>query len=283
MHKLEDIIRQMKNLIPVNRVSVTIFVVCIIALILGGIRACSNNSSDYSHHTFVIARDPTGYPLDFGGKDPSVIAFTNDLLLTIASRRGVNIEIISISYNNLYDGLDASEYAAVISSMEPTPLNARFYNFSDPFFLIGPVLIVPKESDIHTLKDLDNHIIGVKSGEILSLDLTEYSAYYMFYDTISSAFTDLHNGRIDGIVMPVMQALTYITTFYPNSFKVVTSPLTNDGLRLVTRKTPMTEYLIGHFNEGLEELISDGTYSNLLKKWGLTDPFPRKVIPSPKK
>lgn len=273
MSKIKDIIKQVKKTIPINKISLSLMALCMLFLIWGGIRACTRSPIIARTHLYVIARDPTWYPLNLMGKEKTVLAFTSDLLLTIAKRRMVKIEVISVSSNYLFEGLNEKDYGAVISSLPPNALNNQFYNFSNPFFYVGPVLIVPNNSDINSLDGMNRRVIGVRRDASVSFNITQYNAYYKPYDSMTMAFDDLYSDRIDGIILPVMQAYTYIDTFHKGRFKVVTSPLDDQGLRLVTRQTYLSEFLIEEFNQGLQELIDDGTYQALCDKWGLINPL----------
>lgn len=273
MSKLQELLGQVKKTIPINKISVTLMVICSLLLIWGGIRACTKAPLVARTHLYVIARDPTWYPLNLMGKDKTVLAFTSDLLNTIAKRQDVRIEVVDVSSNYLLEGLNEKEYGAVMSSLSPNALNNQYYNFSNPFFFVGPVLIVPADSDITSLTKMDNRVIGVRRDANVSFNITKYNAYYKPYDSMTMAFEDLYRDRIDGIILPVLQAYTYIDTFHKGRFKVVTSPLDDKGLRLVARKTYLSDFLIGEFNTGLQELIDDGTYQALCNKWGLVNPL----------
>lgn len=273
MSKLKDLLDQVKKIIPINKLSVSLMVVCTLLLIWGGIRACTQVPLVARTHLYVIARDPTWYPLNLMGKEKTVLAFTSDLLNTIAKRQNVRIEIVNVSSNYLFEGLSEKEYAAVISSLAPNALNNQYYNFSNPFFFVGPVLIVPADSEIESLKGMTNRVIGVRRDGSVNFNITKYNAYYKPYDSMTMAFEDLYRDRIDGIILPVLQAYTYIDTFHKGRFKVVTSPLDDQGLRLVARQTYLSEFLIEEFDTGLQEIIEDGTYQALCNKWGLVNPL----------
>ncbi len=273
MSKIQDLLGHVKKTIPINKISVTLMVICSLLLIWGGVRACSKAPLMARTHLYVIARDPTWYPLNLMGKDKTVLAFTSDLLSTIAKRRDVRIELINVSSNYLFEGLNEKDYGSVISSLTPNPLNNQYYNFSNPFFFVGPVLIVPADSDIDSLTAMHNRVIGVRRDANVNFNITKYDAYYKPYDSMTMAFEDLYRDRIDGIILPVLQAYTYIDTFHKGRFKVVTSPLDDQGLRLVSRQTYLSEFLIEEFNAGFQELIDDGTYQALCNKWGLINPL----------
>ncbi|MEM1282617.1 MAG: transporter substrate-binding domain-containing protein [Chlamydiota bacterium] len=273
MSKLKDLLDQVKKIIPINKISISLMAVCTLILIWGGIRACTQAPLVPRTHLYVIARDPTWYPLNLMGKEKTVLAFTSDLLTTIAKRQNLRIELVNVSSNYLFEGLSEKEYAALISSLAPSALNNQYYNFSNPFFFVGPVLIVPADSEIESLKGMTNRIIGVRRDGNVNFNITKYNAYYKPYDSMTMAFEDLYRDRIDGIILPVLQAYTYIDTFHKGRFKVVTSPLDDQGLRLVARQTYLSDFLIEEFDTGLQEIIEDGTYQALCNKWGLINPL----------
>ncbi|MEC7839521.1 MAG: transporter substrate-binding domain-containing protein [Chlamydiota bacterium] len=270
---MSKIFKQLSQIIPLNKTSSVLITLCLLLLIWGGIRSCSEPTGFDRSRTFTIARDPSWYPLNLMGKEKNVLAFTNDLILTIAKRRNVRIQLMSVGSNSLFNGLNDEEYDAVISSLVPNAINNRIYNFSHTFFLVGPVLIVPKNFDFKSMDNMSNKIIGIDRNLDSSFKYTKYKIYYKPYENMTMAFNDLYEERIDGIFMPVLQAFTYTNTFHKGEFKIVTPPLSRQGLRLVTRQTEASSYVITEFNIGLQEMIDDGSYGDLCKKWGITNPF----------
>jgi len=270
--KIDELFKQIKKVIPLNKISVSLILVCVFFLVWGGFRACSAPRGPDPDQLYRIGRDPTWYPLNLMGKEKNVLAFSNDLLLTIAKRQKIRLELVGVNSSVLFEGLDRDEFQGVISSMMPNVLNNRRYDFSEPFFLVGPVLIVREDSNIKSLEEMKDRIIGIKSDVPVSLSISKYPVYYKSYSSMTDAFNDLIQKRIDGMLMPILQADTYINTFHHNEFKVVTPPLTDEGLRLITRKNPIAEYLLDQFNEGLHQMYKDGAYAALLKKWDLVEP-----------
>lgn len=279
--KFDEFIKQLKKVVPLNKFSISLMLVCVAVLVWGGIRACTGLNGPDPNQLYRIARDPTWYPLNLMGKEKNVLAFSNDLMLTIAKRQKVRLELVSVDSGDLFEGLDRKDYNAVLSSLTPNVLNSRQYTFSDPFFLVGPVLVVPSDSKIKSLSEMQNKIIGIRSDAPVALSITKYPVYYKTYTSMSDAFKDLHMNRIDGMLLPLLQADTYINTFHHSEFKVVGTPLTDEGLRLIARKTALSEYLLDTFDAGLKEIMADGTYSALMKKWGLVEPIKPEIDNNP--
>ena len=89
-----------------------------------------------------IARDPSWYPLNLLGKERQLLAFSDELFLAIARDQGINIVLLKTSSVSLFPGLFQHHYDAVISTMPPTSFNRRRFNISNPYYLVGPVLVV---------------------------------------------------------------------------------------------------------------------------------------------
>ncbi len=273
MGKIDDIIKELNKIIPVNKAGGIIIALFSLVVLWGGIRSCSNTPGYDPSKIFVIARDPSWYPLDLMGKEKSVVAFTNDLLLYIAQEKSVRLQLISVSANAIFEGLESEKYNAIISSLMPNPENNQIYNFSDTFFFVGPVLIVPTESTITSFDQMSDKVIGIPSNPNISINIGRYKSFYKPYENMTEAFTDLYRNGIDGILLPVMQANTYIDTFHKGAFKIVSVPLSDLGLRLVAKQSNESDYVLHLFDEGLKEAIKNGTYNALCKKWGLINPF----------
>ena len=73
------------------------------------------------------------------------------------------------------------------------------------------------------------------------------------YDSIPQALNDVVAGAIDGAIVDVVIASSYCENIYKGQLKIVTPPLNDLGLRLLTR-VHETPQLMRAFNEGLAEL-----------------------------
>ena len=60
--------------------------------------ACSPSTSS---KVYVVARDPTWFPLQLMGKQDNVFAFSDDLLEAISSEDGFSVEMVNANWDNL--------------------------------------------------------------------------------------------------------------------------------------------------------------------------------------
>jgi ABC-type amino acid transport substrate-binding protein len=135
--------------------------------------------------------------------------------------------------------------------------------------LLGPVLIVSASSQAASLSDLGGRIVAVNQFDESVLIVQKYpSIVIQLYENKSSALESLKNGEVDGVLMPVLDAKSLLDSLYLGEFKIVTPPLNNKALRLITLKGK-NHALIRSFNRGLKKVIKSGVYQQLRQTYEL--------------
>lgn len=249
----------------------------IVLILIGLVRSCTSGEKKIVKSSYKIYRDPNAAPLLLMGKERNMRAFSDELILAIANKANLKVSINAENYKNLFEGLDAGKYDAIVSLLTPNVINQSRYYFSDPFYLLGPVLIVRQDSKANSLAQMEGKIVGISAGSTSAYNVDNYPSILIIpYDNVTMALDDLTNNKIDGLIMEAWPANVYTHGFYGTKLRVASSPLTKEGLRLVTLRKQEYAYLIESFNEGLIDLKKDGEYDKLLEKWSLfnTDPFP---------
>lgn len=222
---------------------------------------------------YTIARDNTWYPMHLMGKEKNLQGFCDDLIYAIAAKEGLKVTIINESSNNLMLGLDNGTYDLAVSFLFPNPSLKEYYDFSDPFYYLGPVLVLPEDSKITSLEQMQNKVIGIKNESSTVFDVVNYPSIIIVpYESMVFALESLGNGHIDGVIMPLIPAFIYTTSFYKGKLKIGTPPLTQEGLRIVATVESDGDKFIKIFNKGLQEAKETGIYDALLLKWDLFNP-----------
>src|SRR5580700_10944745 len=128
-------------------------------LILLTLLSCSKGSNERR-----VGVDPYWFPLDLGNRDNNVTAFSTELLTEIGRVEKIPFVKVTVNGNDLMESLQKDKYEAILSSMPPYIFNQKAFDFSDIYLALGPVLVVPIQSQIHSLNDLDGKEIAVISG-----------------------------------------------------------------------------------------------------------------------
>lgn len=223
--------------------------------------------TDETHYK--VARDPSWYPLNLMGKGASVLGFTDDVVREIAEEKDLPISLYLSSWASLEEGLKQKRFDAIISPIPPILGFEKAYSFSDPILLLGPVLLVHVHTIVNSLDDMKGKEIAIQTGssEVFVLEKLP-DINIRNYDSLPKALEDLAAEKIDGVLMPILPATSYVHDLYLGQLKIVTPPLTQEALRLITLKDEYPR-LLSAFNKGLQELQSTNQYKDLLKKWYL--------------
>lgn len=234
-------------------------------------RSCSG-SIDYFEPEYNIGRDETWYPAALYGKEKNMVGLTNELMLKIGEMEDFKVRLFNKGYVALFSGLDTGEFDGIISSLIPTDAHKSRYLFSDPIYLTGPVLVVLKGKLLKSLEELEGRTIAFRRGDNIDIDFTKYPRVLLsVYDSYASAVQGLITDRVDAILIDAIPAYNTIQGFYSGVMVVATKPLNDNGLRLITLKTPKGQALIDAFNAGLAKIKEDGSFKKTLNAWQLID------------
>lgn len=240
-------------------------------LLFGIMRTCffySGHAKTY----YLIPRSINWDDFQFSGKEPNMQAFAEELILAASKEAHLRIELVSANSSTLIEDLNAGNYDAVFTFMVPNSLNEEKYYFSDPLYMLGDVLVVNADSDVHNLEDMEGKMVGISAGSSSIYEVDHYpSIIIVTYENMNSALNDLANNKIDGVIMDDWSANVNLHGFFSKKLKIATIPFTRQGLRLVSLREPDLIDFMKSINDGLERLKASGQYQKLIKKWDLYD------------
>lgn len=247
----------------------------ILALLLGSYRLYEWSNRPTA--IYRIAMDSTWYPLALYGKEHNKTAFTNDLIKEIGRDQSIKIEMVRTSYKRLIELLNDENVEGILTSLLPDRILEAKYEFSDPYYRYGAVLVTNKGASIRSIADLDKKRLGVKrtSSVLYRLQLN-CQVTIIPYTNELSALHALSENKLDAVIVDQVLTYLYFGALYPDQLEVATQPLTNEGLRLMTFKKDAE--LVKKFNAGLQNLKDNGTYDRLLTNWDIYDP---EIVPPP--
>lgn len=233
-------------------------------LSLGLLFGCSAKSKFKDYYTLGV--DPSFFPLSLESKQNYVIGFLDDLLLYM-----IDIPLhflkVNMSWDNVIEGLKLGKYDAAISPIPKTPENEKYFDFSDVWLKTGPVLVVSKTSLIKDIKEFKDAYIGCIqfSAEDLYLQ-SQMNILPHYYDSYSQALLGLSKGEVDGILIGVIPAVSFISDLYLDELKIVGEPIGDGGLRLLVKKGENAK-IIEQFNFGIQNAKDSRDYKKMLDKW----------------
>ena len=237
-------------------------IACLVLLFV--MSACSRKAEEVR-----IGVDPSFFPLEIQGKEANVFAFTTELLQEIGDLEKIRFERVTTSWDNLLWGLQEHQYVAALSALDKYVFNTAKYSFSEMYLATGPVLVVPGNASITSFADLSGCVVTVEGEEAAKYVLSQDpSILVQVYTTFAQALEEVNQGTAAAAMLPCIPAIAYVNNIYSGQLKIISRPLMDQGLRLVTTKDAQPA-LIKKFNTGLRQLQESGRLAELKQKWDL--------------
>lgn len=251
--------------------SLSYLFICLMML-FGGYRACLWVMPP-APEVYKIAIDSSWYPLSLYGKDSAFTAFSLDVLFAIAKKEKIKVEIVYSGPKRLLELLDDGQVHGILTGIRKQLVPEGEYYFSEPYYRFGGIFIIRKEDSFSSLMDLPSKRIAVKrNSPILFRVQIDPRVSLVPFDSPVVALDQLAKGYLDGVIMDQLLAYLYFAGTYQNQLKVVTLPLTTDGLHFLTLQDREGEKLSELFDQGLQAIKDDGSYIKFLEQWDLYDP-----------
>ncbi len=182
------------------------------------------------HDAIQLDTDPTTYAqirargvITYGGdlaggepyiyedpKDPShVLGFEVDIMNALARRLGVRAEMKQYAWSTLVPSLERGDFDIVMNGLEATADRAQQITLSAPYFVYAETLAVRRDSPYRSLADLRDKRVGTLNQTVAHDLLRAAPVEPVLYEDNTVPYTDLAEGRIDGVLLDNIIAERY--------------------------------------------------------------------------
>ena len=244
---------------------------CIMAVMLA---SCGKSGSK---DEYVAVTEPTYPPFESTNDDGKLVGFDIDLINAIAKDQGFKVKMKTMSFDSLVPAVEAGNADLIVAGMNKTPSRAKHVNFSDPYYNAGQFYMVMNNSAINSEADMNSNTkvavqIGTTTEEYLKkLQKEGKIGQVVSLNEYSTCVLQLENGDVDAVAgdMPVLDE--YMNK-KPGTYKTAgaISTANADDSMLAIAVSKKNDELLKKVNKGLENVMKDGTYDKLCKKWGVT-------------
>lgn len=261
-----------------SRISLLLLALAVaaVALIASGCGGGSsdNNTSGGGGETLTVGSD-IPYPPFEQGKPGHYTGFDIELMEAIAEKIGRTPEFQDTSFETIFRDVGQGKFDAVISAATITPEREKAVAFSDPYYLSEQAVLVKEGSSITGLSDLGGKTIAAQQGTT-GLELAKEksgASEIRPYPEGPDAVNALKAGTVEAVIIdaPVAQNAVEKSGGVEIAEKVPTDE--KYGIALAKDNTSLLEEI----NKGLEEVIADGTYTTIYKKWFHLEP-PKAIV-----
>jgi ABC-type amino acid transport substrate-binding protein len=200
--------------------------------------------------------------------------FDIDLLNAIAAKAGFTPVYQNVPFDTIFTNLAAGQYDIVISATTITEERKQTVLFSNPYFAAAQVLTV-RAADAETITSLEalaGRKVGVQKGTTGADFAKSLGGFEVVeYETTPEAMRALANGDVDAVVADDAPSKTILLNNPELNLAITIEALTVEYYGIAVRQE-CTE-LIEAINAGLAEVIKEGTYAEIYRKYFGVDPI----------
>ena len=224
----------------------------------------------------------TAPPLRFyATDDKTVIGVETDVAVLVAGVLGLKPRLEVSSWENLFVGLDSGSFDVGLSNITVTEARKEKYDFAT--YRLDTLAFEAKKGGtwkVKEPKDVAGKVIAVTSGTNQEKILVDWSTQNVaaglkatdikYFQNSSDYYLALQSGRIDAYLGPnPTSAYHAATSGQTEVIGTFSGGASVQGKIAVTTKKD--NGLIAPVQEALNQLIANGKYAEVLKRWGLSD------------
>ena len=240
------------------------------------LKGCGSGTKDTDNNkeTITVGTNAEFAPFEYINDDGEVDGFDIALIKAIGEEEGFNVEISNMEFKSLTASIKSGSIDCAIAGMTITEERLQAVDFSDSYYLASQSIIVPKDSTITTLDDLNGKKIATQEGTTgdIMATIADDNEYLTDPNTIdkrfkkgSDAILELKNGGVDAVLIDTSPARNFV-----NKNKSTLKLIENVGNETENYGIAVSKgdnELLEKINDGLQKVKDNGTYDELVDKY----------------
>lgn len=216
-------------------------------------------------------------PFNFLDSNKELQGFDIDIAKALCERMKVKCEFVAQDWDGIIPALRAKKYDAIVASMSITEERKKQVDFTDKYYFTPARFATAKTNGIGDVKPdaLKGKTLGAQSSTIHANYLEDVykpkGVTVKLYGTQDEANADLAAGRLDGVLADSVVLYEWLEKGDAGKCCQFVGPDIKDpkyfgeGAGIAVRKEDKD--LKALFNKALAEIIKDGTYEKINKKY----------------
>ena len=229
-----------------------------------------------SKGTLIVATDATYPPNEFiASNGKTVTGWDVELGQALGKVMGLNWKFVNATFDTIIPGLQSGKYGVGMSSFTDTKERQKVVDFVTYFSAGTSFYVKSGGPTINSLADLCGHSVGVERGTTQASDSTAQNAKCKkagkpgvgvhVYPDQNAANLAIQSGRQE-VGMADSPVAAYIVKQSSGKFKLTGKPYNTAPYGIALPKgNGMTKPVL----DAMNELIKNGTYAGILKKYGV--------------
>ncbi len=244
-----------------------VVVILSMAMLVCGLAACGGDSAKNSN-TITFGTNAEFPPFEFVASNGVIGQYDGidmSIAKQIAEKNGMTAEIENMEFDSLLIALENGQIDAVIAGMTVTDERKEEADFSTPYYEATQVMIVKEDSDIKKASDMAGKRICVIQGYTGETCVNDMGYSYEAFKKGTEAVMELVNGKCDVVVIDSATAKKYVSD--NEGLKIVEDPAAFEGEQYAIAVKKGNTELLDKINKVIEEMLADGTISDLAVKY----------------
>ena len=243
--------------------------------------ACGNSAEGDAEENgeksvvYKVGTEPSFAPFEYKDLETDEITgFDIDLIKAIAEESGIQVEIQGLGFDALIPALQAGSIDIVASGMTIDEERSQQVDFTAPYVNSGLALAVGVNNEaITSEEDLQGKTVAVQIGttgakKANALKDAGIVAKVLTYDTIDVIMAELTKGTADAVINDLPVTQEFINKGH-NEVKIVGEPMDSEQYGFAVAKGKAE--LLAKLDSGLQAVMENGTYAELLEKYNLPE------------
>lgn len=219
----------------------------------------------------VVATSGTLYPASFhDSESKELTGYEVEIMKEIGKRLDLKIEFVEMGLDGMLTSLNSNQVDLAVNDIEITPEREEKFTFSEPYKYSFGTAIVRKSdhSGIESLEDLKGKKAAGAATSVYMQVGRDYGAEEAIYDNVTNDvyLRDVEIGRTDVILNDYYLQKLALEAF--PEFEIMIHPdiKYHPNVQAIIMKKDNDE-LLKHVNDVLADMHTDGTISELAKKF----------------
>jgi len=253
-----------------------LFIVLIFSLILL-VSGCSTNENDNSADANLleqiksegelkIGTEGTYALFSFHDESGKLTGFDVEIAEEIANRLGVNPKFMETRWDGIFEGLNSERFDIIANQVGIRPDREEIYDFSKPYISSSMVLVVHKDNN--DIKDFAD-IAGLRAAQTLTSNYAdkarEVGAEIVGVEGFNQAIDLITSKRAEVTLNDKLSVLDFLKQKPDAPVKIVATSSDAAQSWIMLRKG--NQELGDAINKALDEMMADGTYLDISKRW----------------
>jgi polar amino acid transport system substrate-binding protein len=246
-------------------------IITMIGTLAIGMVACGsdkNKIKTLDKDEIVLGFDDTFVPMGFKGDDGKYTGFDIELSEAVSKKLNKKITFQPIDWTMKESELKAGNIDLIWNGYSVTEDRKKEVDFSKAYLKNRQVIITLANSTISSKEDLKGKKVAAQDQSSAVDAIGDYKDNFkelVTFSTNDEALRDLEAGRSDAVVADEILSRYYIKLKGEAKYKVLSDDFGNEEYAVGIRKGD--KEFLDAFNKAYDEVVEDGTASEISKKW----------------